>query len=198
MTVGSLASEFLVLSVRPVFAEAIVDGRKTIEIRRQRPDVSPGTLGLVYSSSPIQAVVGSFRVDEILTGTPEELWLVAEGAAYISRGNFDSYFADAEFGHAIKVSCAQRLPSPIKLSHLRVIWPGCNPPRSFGYLVGADAHSRRIMSNFRARSFNDCGSAKESTGNHIGRNSLNSRKGSFLLRREEVRALASLFTAGGR
>ena len=63
MTVGSVASEFLVLSVRPLFAEAIVDRRKTIEIRRQRPNVKPGTLGLVYSPSPMQAVVGSFRVD---------------------------------------------------------------------------------------------------------------------------------------
>ena len=98
----SVASEFLVLSVRPIFAEAIVDGQKTIEIRRQRPNVKPGTLGLVYSSSPMQAVVRSFRVDEILTGTPEELWLIAQRGAYISRENFDSYFSDAEFGHALR------------------------------------------------------------------------------------------------
>lgn len=175
-----------------------MDGRKTIEIRRQRPDVKPGTLGLIYSSSPIQAVVGSFRVDEILTGTLEGLWLMAQGDAYISRENFDSYFADAELGHALKVSCAQRLPNPIELSRLRVIWPGCNPPRSFGYLIGADAHSRRIMSNFRARSFNKCGPTKESKCNYIDSSSLKNRKGSFLLRREEVRALASLFRAGGQ
>ena len=163
----------------------------------QRPNVQPGTLGLVYSSSPMPAVVGLFRVDRIFFGTPEELWPVAQRGVYISRQDFDSYFARAEYGHAIAVSCAQRLPKPIRLSHLRVIWPGCKPPRSFGYLVAADAYSRRIMSNFRARSFNDKVLLEESNQNHIDSNCLQDRKGSFLLKWYQVRALVSLLRAEG-
>ena len=180
-----------------MFADAIVDGRKTIDIRRQRPNVKPGTLGLIYSSSPMQAILGSFRVDEIHTGTPEDLWLMTEGGAYISKEKFDKYFTDAVVGHALKVSRAQRLRNPIKLSDLRIVWPGRNPPRSFGYLVGADGHSRRIMTNFRARSFNDGSSSEECKFHHIDRTRLKDRKGSFLLSWGEVRALSSLFRAGG-
>ena len=144
----------------------------------------------------MQAVVGSFRVDRILSGTPEELWLVAQRGAYISKQDFDNYFAGVEVGHIILVSCGQRLPTPIKLSLLRVIWPGCKPPRSFGYLITADTYSRRIMSNFRAHLFNAGGPPEECNENNIYGNGLKDRKGSFLLSRDEVRALASLFRAG--
>ena len=195
MTLSTAASEVLVLSVRPRFAEAIVDGLKTIEVRRQKPNVQPGTLGLVYSSSPVQAVVGFFRVDRIFSGAPEELWVAAQHGAYISRQDFDSYFEGVEQGHGIAVSCAQRLPNPIGLSDLRVIWPGCKPPRSFGYLVAADAYSRKIMSNFRSRLFSDKDTLEESKRNEIDTNSIQDRKGSFLLRWDQVRALVSLLRA---
>ena len=145
----------------------------------------------------MQAVVGLFRVDGIFSGTPENLWVAAQHGAYISRQDFDSYFAGAEHGHAIAVSCAQRLPNPIKLSLLRVIWPGCKPPRSFGYLVAADAYSRRIMSNFRSRLFNDKVPLEESNQNHIDTKGLQDRKGSFLLKWDQVRALVSMLRAEG-
>ena len=197
MVLNSRASQYLIPSVRPRFAEAIVDGRKTIEIRRQRPNVQPGTLGFVYSSSPTQAVVGSFRVDKIFSGTPAELWLVAQRGAYVSRQDFDSYFTDVEFGHAIVVSCGQRLPTPIKLSHLRVIWPGCRPPRSFRYLVAADACTRRIISTFRNRLLKERTPSEPPTNNHVDGKGLQDLRGSFLLKWEEVRALVSILGADG-
>ena len=193
MILSKTALEFFVLSVRPRFAEAIVDGRKTIELRRQRPNVQPGTLGFVYSSSPMQAVVGSFRVDRVFSGTPDELWLVAQRAAYISRQDFDSYFAGVDFGHGIEVSCGRRLPRPIGLAQLRAIWPECKPPRSFGYLVAADAYAQRTMSSLRHRLFGDAYPIEEAGRGHVGRKGLLERKGSFQLKWDEVRALASLW-----
>ena len=192
---GKVASECLVLSVRPRFAEAIVDGRKTVEVRRQRPNVQPGTLGFVYSSSPMQAVVGSFRVDRLFSVTPEELWLLARRGVCVSRQDFDSYFAGVEIGHAIVVSCGQRLPRPIRLSQLRAIWPGCKPPRSFGYLVTADAYSQRIMATVRNRLFSDGSQLEESNRNHGDRNSLRDHRGAFLLKGDDLRALVSLLAA---
>ena len=188
-----VVSEFLVLSVRPNFAEAIVNGHKTIDIRRQRPNVQPGTLGLVYSSSPVQAVIGLFRVDEICSRPTEELWALSQNRAYMSRQDFDSYFAGTDFGHAIVVSCGQRLPKPLKLSQLRDIWPGCRPPRSFGYLVAADPYSERIMSTFRDQSFSQRSQFDGSNRNHNCKNGVHDHKGLFLLKWDDVRALTSLF-----
>ena len=143
----------------------------------------------------MQAVVGSFRVDSIFSGTPEEVWLIAQHGADISKQDFDCYFAGVEVGHAIMVSCCQRLPKPISLSHLRVIWPGCQPPRSFGYLVAADSYSQRIMSTVRNRLFSDESRSEESTGIHVDRNGLRDHRGAFLLKSNDVRALVSLLAA---
>ena len=192
LILNRVSSEFLVLSVRPRFADAIVDGRKTIEVRRQRPNVRPGTLGFVYSSLPEQAVVGSFRIDKIFSGSPEEIWLMAHHRARISRKDFDSYFAGVEIAHAIVVSCGQRLPRPIKLSDLRAIWPGCKPPRSFGYLVAVDSYARRMMSIFSERLVSDVSATGEAYGNHVSGRGLQDHRGSFLLKREGVRTLVSL------
>ena len=192
MLIQSTACEFLIISVRPKFADAIVDGRKTIEVRRKRPSVQPGTLGLVYSSSPVQAVVGSFRVDRILSGTPDELWQTARQGACISKQDFDSYFTGADFGHAIVVSCGKRLPTPIKLTNLRAVWPGCMPPRSYGYLVAADTYSKRIMSAFKAGLFTNRTRPTGSNERDKGGNGEPAHKGSFRLGSNEVRVLASL------
>ncbi len=180
------------LSVQPKFAEAIVDGHKTIELRRRRPHVRPGTLGLVYSSSPIQAVVGSFRVEGIYSGTPEDLWVSAESGANLSRRDFESYFAGTDIGHCILLSCGQRLARPIELSHLRNIWPGCKPPQSFGYLVGADSNSRRLMSAIGNHLLNKIGDSKDIYINHTANTGLKGNRGSFILGWREVKALLSI------
>ena len=46
------------------------------------------------------------------------------------------------------------------------------------------------MSNFRARSFNDGGPSEESQCNQIDNSSLKDRKGSFLLKWDEVRTFS--------
>lgn len=187
----------LVLSVRPHFAEAIADGTKTIDVRRIRPNVQPGTLGLIYSSSPAQAVVGSFRIDEVLSGTPDEIWRVAEGEALLSKGDFDKYFAGVEFSHAIVVSCGKRLPTPIQLSDLRTIWPGLKPPRSFGYLVATDARSQRLMSAFKDSLLNEGSLPEEPPIDHGSSYGSQDRQGSFQLGVDQMRTLVSLLKADG-
>ena len=183
------------LSVRPRFAKAIIDGHKTVDVRRQRPNVRPGTLGFVYSSSPMQAVIGSFRVDNIFSGTPEKLWLMARDKACMAREDFDKYFAGIDMGHGIVISCVKKLQRPIRLSHLRAIWPGCKPPRSFGYLVTSDAYSQRIMAIFRDRLFSHGNPLEESNGSRVNTNGSQGNRGSFLLKGAEVRALVSLLGA---
>ncbi len=188
---SEMAREFLILSVKPEFAEAIVDGRKTIDIRRQKPNVKPGTFGLVYSSSPTQAVVGSFRVDRVLSTTPEKLWIEAELCAGISKQDFDDYLAGVGIGHGIIVSCGRRFKKPIKLDQLRVIWPAWRPPRSFGYLVATDTYSLRLMSIFRERMTEGeqlSGNSYENSGES---DSTRYQRGAFHLKSDELKALVS-------
>ena len=48
----------VLISVRPLYAKEIVEGRKTVELRRKFPgtEAAGGTV-VIYSSSPVRAVV---------------------------------------------------------------------------------------------------------------------------------------------
>ena len=55
----------LLLCLRPRFAEAILSGAKTVELRRRPINTQPGTPILLYASSPTMAIVGTARLREI-------------------------------------------------------------------------------------------------------------------------------------
>jgi predicted transcriptional regulator len=63
--------EVALLSIRPEYAEAILNGTKRVEFRRTRfsRDVS---FIVIYATQPVGKVVGWFEVDGIETSTPGE------------------------------------------------------------------------------------------------------------------------------
>jgi predicted transcriptional regulator len=49
----------VLVSIRPFYASKILTGHKTVELRRKFPEVGAvGATALIYSSSPVSAVVG--------------------------------------------------------------------------------------------------------------------------------------------
>lgn len=50
----------ILMSIKPRFWKMIREGKKTYELRRLCPYISTGDHVVVYASSPISAVVGSF------------------------------------------------------------------------------------------------------------------------------------------
>lgn len=120
----------VLLSVKPHFAEAILDGDKTFEFRRLlwRQDV---TTVVLYASSPTCKVVGEFTLDEVLTLHLDALWKTTRDGGAIDRDYFDQYFEGLETGHALKVKRTRRYRSPLCLKKDFGI---SHPPQSFRYL----------------------------------------------------------------
>jgi predicted transcriptional regulator len=57
----------MLISIRPNFADAILSGIKTVEVRRLRPAADPGTVAYVYASAPRKAMLGLFQIDSVVT-----------------------------------------------------------------------------------------------------------------------------------
>jgi predicted transcriptional regulator len=56
-----------VLSIRPTYVERILDGRKTIELRRRFPtSAACGSSVLVYSTSPVQSLVATASLESVI------------------------------------------------------------------------------------------------------------------------------------
>ena len=81
-----------VLSIKPVYAEAIFAGKKRFEFRRSifRQDIQ---VVIVYISSPVVQVVGEFSVEDIITDDVEALWDRTEARGDRSPNVFLDYFA---------------------------------------------------------------------------------------------------------
>jgi predicted transcriptional regulator len=131
--------DVLFLSLRPVYAELLLAGEKTVELRRIRPRAAEGTEILLYASSPQCELVGLGTVEAIRQATPNDIWKNHGSNTGIGRTAFRNYFRGATQAVAITVMNPRRLESPIPLSRLRAEWLHFQPPQSFRYVSGDDA-----------------------------------------------------------
>jgi predicted transcriptional regulator len=121
----------VLLSIKPEFAEKIFDGTKRVEFRRSIFTSNIIKNVVVYSSSPVQKIIGEFEIEEILKGSPEYLWDKTSNEAGISKLFFDQYFNGKGMGYAIRIKSVTKYSYPICLQMDLNI---ARPPQSFQYL----------------------------------------------------------------
>lgn len=124
----------LFLSLRPRFAELLLSGEKSVELRRVRPSVSAGTTVLLYASSPRMTLVGRAQVAEVDVGRLGQIWRKYGADTGISQREYRDYFAGLQNAVAIKLIDVQRLAKPRPLDDLRQRLAGFQPPQSYRYL----------------------------------------------------------------
>lgn len=124
----------LFLSLRPQYAEALLCGHKTVELRRVRPTAPAGTMVLLYASSPAMTLVGKAEVGAIRVAPLDDIWRDLGHETAISRSQYDDYFAGLQQAVAISLLNIRRLPRPRPLDDLRHRLEGFRPPQSYRYL----------------------------------------------------------------
>lgn len=123
----------VVFSIKPHYSESILNGIKTVELRRRFPaKISSGTLAYIYTTTPVRALTGLAEIEDVIERSPSQIWKEFSGQACISRSQFRSYFAGVPSAFAIKLRDARRLRRPIELAELRERF-SFEPPQSFLY-----------------------------------------------------------------
>lgn len=128
-----LEQRALFLSLKPRYANAILNGTKTVELRRTRPTLPTGSLVILYSSAPTRAVVGWAQLIGVRGGTPVEIWNEYGAAAGIEEIDYHAYFHEADRAFALELDDVVAAVQPIPLSVIRSI--GVQPPQSWRYLA---------------------------------------------------------------
>ena len=127
-------SRDVIFSIRPVHAEKILDGSKTVELRRRfTGGVRPGTLAVIYSTSPTSALTGSARIQDVQRLAITDLWKRHCSAACLLKREFENYFSGIDSGYAIVLTSAKPLSRPVSLHELRERF-GFEPPQSYQYM----------------------------------------------------------------
>ena len=128
------SSRMVVLSLRPRFAEAILAGDKTVELRRTVPKIVVPTRALLYAATPVRALLGTCIVTDVASVAPAVLWEEYGSRTGLLHHEFQQYFEGVDTGAALTLADPQPFSRRIPLEDLRARPRGFRPPQSFGYV----------------------------------------------------------------
>jgi predicted transcriptional regulator len=132
---ASNAKRTVLFSIRPFYANKILAGQKTVELRRRFPEVGmSGSTAMIYCTSPVKAIVGWARIRDVHKLPLSMLWKSHGGAACIAKDDFSEYFSGQDHGFAIILTGAKTLKGHLSASDLEAEF-GIVPPQSYRYLT---------------------------------------------------------------
>ena len=144
-------STYVLMSIKPVFAEEILTGFKKFELRSRTADIASGDKIIMYASTPVKSLVGMFTAGRIFTLTYEEL-----SRMYGQNQLPGITERDLEFMRgrkrpllAIEVLNPIRFNEPIHLSEIRQQIPGFRPPMNYVRLKAGDPLLTLVLKNLR-------------------------------------------------
>lgn len=122
--------KIILLSIKPKFAHAILEGRKKVEYRKSIPKGMKDGIAVIYSSFPEKKIIGEFRFDSILENTPDKIWEHTKNVGGVEKEFFDEYFENKSKAFAFVVSAIQIYDNPKQLSEFNI----SKAPQSWMYI----------------------------------------------------------------
>ena len=116
----------MLLSIKPKYAKVILEGKKQYEFRKSKPKDGVDR-GIRCTTTTKKEVVGEALIDEILEGTPKEIWEIAKTAAGITKKFYFSYYSGKDKAIAYKLKNIVIYEKPRALSDYSIR----QAPRSF-------------------------------------------------------------------
>jgi len=139
----SRLSPWLVFSIHQKYAEQIMRGRKTIELRKRFSHAHRGARILVYSTKPQQAVVGTARISKIESSLANEIDEPTLESACVERNELMRYVSADQEVWKIHLADVIPLEKPIPLRWLsESLNIALRPPQSFGLATPGSAWGR--------------------------------------------------------
>jgi predicted transcriptional regulator len=127
----------IMISLKPKHARHIFEGEKTVELRKRRPNIKPGTRVWIYATSPTAAIKGYANLVQIETGSPSHIWKTLGSRTGISKDEFDAYFEACEVAHALVLAGVMEMKQALPLRRIRELVNNFHPPQFFCHLNGA-------------------------------------------------------------
>ncbi|MGE0432050.1 MAG: hypothetical protein AB7K09_21830 [Planctomycetota bacterium] len=118
------------LSIKPWWAEAILAGSKTVELRKSFAANVAGCPMYLYATSPRQCVIGRVLVESIVELPPDELWAEHGAQSSVTRAQFDAYYERRATGTGVLVAQPVAL-EPLSLREIQRSERHFRPPMSY-------------------------------------------------------------------
>ena len=127
------ASKLMIMSIHPRHIQRILQGEKTVELRKTRPAVEAGQPAALYATAPTSAVVATCVIDRVVVGIPGQLRSALLGPARVTAQEYDAYLSGSPQAVALYLRNVSVLNEPITLDHIRQsqAW---HPPQTWHFL----------------------------------------------------------------
>lgn len=129
----------VILSIKPRYINAILNGAKKFEFRRAIFRNRKISRVYVYSTRPVSKIVASFEISKIVEDHPKNLWYELSEYSGLREDEFFRYFDGCDKGFAIAIDNVEEFDPPLDPAELI---PGFAPPQSFRYLPEAPSSCR--------------------------------------------------------
>ena len=123
--------KYVLMSIKPCYAQFIKSGEKTVELRKVAPKISSGDYIVIYESKPIQRVTAICEVGTVLSMKTPDLWNEVRNEVCITRNTFDKYFKGKGRGCGIRFKNVSIL---VESKTLHDLSPNLLPPQSYRYI----------------------------------------------------------------
>jgi predicted transcriptional regulator len=145
----------LLISLKPEFADKILDGTKSIELRKCTPKVEIGDLVIIYTTAPIKEFVGICEVKEIIKMSPSKMWDNYSALLGIDYIRYKQYYKDSKIAVGIKLGILTKFDVGIPLSLVKSYFPKFSPPQTYKYFEWRDdlKSDTKKLSNKAKRSY---------------------------------------------
>jgi len=111
----------VLMSIKPIYAEKVFAGEKTVEIRRKFSKKWAGCKIALYSSRPVSSLVGEATIRSVTSATPDQIWEEFGPSIGCSYAEFKAYSGTTKEVSAIVLGDVIRYFDQISLdqvSHL--------------------------------------------------------------------------------
>lgn len=119
-------TEVVLLSIKPDWAEAILNNEKKWEYRKKLPKFSTPYTVLLYATSPKQKIVGEIVVDKIIRDTVETVINMTIEDTPHNSSQIREYFGDRIDAYAMRIKETTKYDKPVELNQ--------HPPMNFMYV----------------------------------------------------------------
>ena len=126
--------EQALLSLKPQYADLILAGEKTVELRNRVVRMEPGTVIWIYATKPVGGIVALAELDSVVHDTPAEIWIRYGREICIDRAHFDSYINNRESVSALIFSSVRKLKQSVTLDWIRRSVTDFQPPQFYSRL----------------------------------------------------------------
>jgi predicted transcriptional regulator len=128
-----LVSRDVIFSIKPKYADQIMAGVKTVELRRRFSNAALiGAHAFIYSSTPAKAMIGYATISDVRRMAVREIWAEYANEAGVTRDEFDAYFRGVTHGYVISLRNARRFETHAAMTDLRKRF-GFRAPQSYRY-----------------------------------------------------------------